>query len=765
VPNPKSVDNRLSVVNRSKLFLKPVWQRLLHPAFATAICAAAAMASPFGPALAQQQVQPQQPTFKVSVNVVDVDVTVKDAAGNFVSGLAAEDFEVFEDGKPQAIQTFSYIELPVQQRTTFAFGGRPVAADVRSNHDVESGRVYIIVLDDLNVAPLRTNIVRRHAREFIEQRFGPRDLAAVVVTSGRKDAAQEFTNDPALLLRAVDSFFGQRLVSAEMQRIENYYTNQLSSSDPDLSAGMNSLDPVVRNQSFDPSNLERGQRAVGVLNTLESLSEYLEGVRGRRKALLWFSEGIDYPMAETFSSQSGNEIITATRNVVNAAARANVNIYALDPRGLIGMTTDFVENMRAGAPDRMGTDPTRPVGTPFSGTQALIGEMRLTQDSLRTLSEGTGGFAAVDTNSFVEAYERINDANSRYYLLGYTPPQRPRDGRFHHIEVRIKRPGLTAVARRGYPSSSGPTREERRTEALNRWARDRRSGGENDTTPELRAVLNNAVQQSGLTLAVQAVPFRGPAKQADVAITVELDGRLLEFAPQPNGLLADSVEVSYFALNDDGRPQKGTRAALNLAIKPETYQRLKALGIRLNSRTALPPGRYQLRVGARDPLTGKSGTVFTDITVPEFTAKPLMMSGMLLSSAQAAAVFTPQRDAVAEKLLGAPATTQREFEQGDTLTWLAEIYDTTPGRGQRQIDVAARLVSEDGREAFSARDVIANGEGSARWTSFGYTGRLPLKDIAPGRYVLRLEARERSNSNPDALQSAQTVVTVRSEAR
>src|ERR671914_2138634 len=92
----------------------------------------------------------QQPTFKVSVNVVDVDVTVRDAAGNFVTGLAAEDFEVFEDGKPQTIQTFSYIELPAQKRTSFTFEGRPVAADVRSNRDVESGRVYIILLDDLN---------------------------------------------------------------------------------------------------------------------------------------------------------------------------------------------------------------------------------------------------------------------------------------------------------------------------------------------------------------------------------------------------------------------------------------------------------------------------------------------------------------------------------------------------------------------------------------------------------------------------------------
>ena len=70
----------------------------------------------------------------------------------------------------------------------------------------ESGRVYIILLDDLNVAPLRTGIVRKHARDFIERHLGPNDLAAVVVTSGRKDAAQEFTSDPALLLEGCRSF-------------------------------------------------------------------------------------------------------------------------------------------------------------------------------------------------------------------------------------------------------------------------------------------------------------------------------------------------------------------------------------------------------------------------------------------------------------------------------------------------------------------------------------------------------------------------------
>ena len=712
----------------------------------------------------------QQPTFKTSVNVVDVDVTVKDAQGNFVTGLTADDFEVSEDGKPQTIQTFSYIELPIQTRTSFGFGGRPVAADVRTNRDVESGRVYIIVLDDLNVAPLRTAIVRRRARDFIEQHFGPRDLAAVVVTSGRKDAAQEFTNDPALLLRAVDNFFGQRLQPAEMERLDNYYQNQLLAGlndtvnrDNDPQQSTTVLNPITRNQSFDPSNLERGQRAVGVLNTIESLSEFLEGVRGRRKALLWFSEGVDYPMADVFGSQSGSEILQATRNAINAAARANVNVYALDPRGLLGMTTDLIDSMKSGAPDSMGTDPSKMVGTPHSGTQALLSEMRLTQDSLRTLADGTGGFAAVDTNSFADAYSRIIDANSRYYLLGYTPPAHPRDGRFHRIEVKVKRPGLVATARRGYPSSSGATREERRLEALNRWARDRRNGGANDTSVELRAALNSAVQQPGLTLSVHAASFRSSAKDASVALTVELDGAPLEFAAQPNGLLSDTLEVSFFALNDDARAQRGTRAALNLAVRPETYQRIKALGVRLNSRTALAPGRYQLRVGARNPAGGKSGTVFYDVLVPDFTSAPLMMSGLLLSAieTESTAVLTPQRDPMAEKLLGAPATSRRAFDRSETIAWMTELYDNSGPKQTRRIDVSARLVDEAGRDAFVSRDLLVNGEGGVpKWQTFGYTGRIPLNDVAPGRYLLRVEATDRSTASGQPV-TAQTVITVR----
>ena len=357
---------------------------------------------------------------------------------------------------------------PSSGPTRFRFGGRPVPADVRSNRDVASGRVYIIVLDDLNVAPLRTAIVRRHAREFIERHFGPHDLAAVVVTSGRKDAAQEFTSDPALLLRAVDNFFGQRLQSAGDAAHRQLLSDQLALSGLDH-ARAHGKDPqdeaVVRICSRECSrsirrNLERGQRAVGVLNTIAQPV----GISRRRSGT---PEGAAVVQRRhRLSDGRGVQLAERQRDHCRPRATpsppprsANVNVFALDPRGLIGMTTDFVDNMRAGAPDCHGhRSATGRSAHPSSGTQALLGEMRLTQDSLRTLADSTGGFAAVDTNSFAEAFSRIIDANSRYYLLGYAPPAHPRDGRFHRIEVRVKRPGLRVAARRGYPSPSGKTR-------------------------------------------------------------------------------------------------------------------------------------------------------------------------------------------------------------------------------------------------------------------------------------------------------------------
>ena len=91
-----------------------------------------------------------------------------------------------------------------------------------------------------------------------------------------------------------------------------------------------------------------------MLDTLKNTAEFLASVRGRRKAVLFFSEGIDYPIYDSFGGQSATDVIRATQDAITMAARANVNYYTIDPRGLVGMTNEFMEMAGGGAPALAG---------------------------------------------------------------------------------------------------------------------------------------------------------------------------------------------------------------------------------------------------------------------------------------------------------------------------------------------------------------------------------------------------------------------------
>jgi hypothetical protein len=327
--------------------------------------------------------------------------------------------------------------------------------------------------------------------------------------------------------------------------------------------------------------------------------------------------------------------------------------------------------------------------------------------------------------------------------------------------VRVKRPGLRVSARKGYASPRGRTPAERKRDEEAKRLREAKRGGANNTSAELRDVLNAPLQQSGLTFSVQAAPFRHPQGDASVALAIELDSEPLQFSPQNNGaVFANTLELSFFGINQEGRAQRGTRSELNLKLRPETYERVRAHGLRANPRIVLEPGRYQIRVGARDRVERQTGSVFYDLVVPDFRKDPLMMSGLLLTAASAQNALTAQPDPEAATLLPGPATSRRAFPQGDTLTVFAEIYDNGSNRQPRQIETAVSLLSESGQEVFSARDAVTNnGRGDERWTTHGVTRDVPLTGVPPGRYLLKVEARVRGNHAISV--ARETLITVR----
>ncbi|MCU0255937.1 MAG: VWA domain-containing protein, partial [Vicinamibacterales bacterium] len=185
--------------------------------FAHAAGSPAAGASPASPAGAAQapQASPTPPppppqervqptpgmppvTFRVEVDYVEVDAIVTDRNGRFVRDLTLDDFQVFEDGKPQKLELFSLVDIPVERVDRVVPDRPPVEPDVRFNDRFE-GRMFVIVLDDLHTHPLRSPLVRRAARQFVERHLAANDLAAVVHTGGGTDAGQEFTSSKRLL--------------------------------------------------------------------------------------------------------------------------------------------------------------------------------------------------------------------------------------------------------------------------------------------------------------------------------------------------------------------------------------------------------------------------------------------------------------------------------------------------------------------------------------------------------------------------------------
>jgi VWFA-related protein len=158
-------------------------------------------------------------TFRTETNFVEVHAIVTDEKGAFVSGLSRDDFEVYEDGRLQAPTVFSLVDVPIERPFTPANATAPIESDVRATTRNFDGRVYILLLDDLNTNVTRTNNVRDVAKKFVAEYLGTNDMAAVVFTSGRQESGQELTSSRRLLMAAVDRFQGQKLPSAGAEKL------------------------------------------------------------------------------------------------------------------------------------------------------------------------------------------------------------------------------------------------------------------------------------------------------------------------------------------------------------------------------------------------------------------------------------------------------------------------------------------------------------------------------------------------------------------
>lgn len=662
----------------------------------------------------EQAIQPPV-TFRSEINYVEVDARVLDGQGAFVPGLSAADFQVLEDGKPQKVDAFSFINIPVERQARPLFAKAPIERDVADNIAGYDGRVYVIVLDDQHTHPLRSQRLKAAARQFVLRYMGANDTAAIVYTSGRSDVAQEFTNSQRRLLNAVDKFMGRKLRSSTLERLDEEQRTRGTRQQGD--------------RIDDPFDQERAMTARTTLDSLRNLSNYLAGISGRRKAIIYFSEGVDYDIYDVFSTSGGaSAVLQASRDAVAAATRANVSIYGIDPRGLGAMADDMIE-----------VQDTPQDASLNLGLSSFGNELQRSQDSLRVLSNETGGFAVVNQNDMATAFERVVADNSAYYLLGYYSTNERRDGKFRKIEVKVTRPGLTVRSRKGYVAARG------RSEVKD----------DGKTAPELRAALSSPLPTSALPMALAAAVFKGGAGKGAVVLSTLIAARDLDLV-EKDGTFNNQLELVITAADYGGKSFPGDRATLTLAMKPDSVQRLRAGGFRILNSIDLPPGRYQLRVAARESNTKRAGSVVYDLDVPDFTKDKLALSGLALTSATSGLIPTARPKDPLAKMLPGPMTTWRDFVQGDEIALFAELYDNI--KQVHKVDIETSLRSEGGQAVFETKEERDSTELAGGPGGYGFTARVPLKDVPPGLYVLRVTGKARIGDQEQV--TRETVVRV-----
>ena len=244
--------------------------------------------------LAQAPPQAQDtPTFRSSVQLIDVDVVVTDKDGRPVRDLTRDDFEIIEHGRPQTIRTFTQIDLPIEPPSVLAARRGEAEPDVVTNTQPE-GRTYVLLVDTRD-----TDLRARHLTErWLDEVVQPIDRVAIVNARGSYNNSQPFTNSRRLLL--------------------------------------NGINGMIRGAANGLATTNQTTAHLYTLQAIQDIAERLGTIPGRRKAIVWITRNPPslHPQRGSEFELNGAAVLLAWEEAARAAVNNNVAVYPVDVNGL-----------------------------------------------------------------------------------------------------------------------------------------------------------------------------------------------------------------------------------------------------------------------------------------------------------------------------------------------------------------------------------------------------------------------------------------------
>jgi len=545
----------------------------------------------------------QAATIKVTSRLIIEAVGVKDKKGNPIEGLSAKDFTITEDGVVQTIKICEHNVLtedatplpvtpPSQENIKIynRLARTQIAPEAAGEIRYKDHRLLALYFDMTTMPQADQYRALEAAQKFIRTQMTTADLVAILRYSGSSvDILQDFSADRNHLLSILETMVvGEGQEGAEV-------VNDDSSSDTGAAFGQDDSEFNIFTTDRQLAALQTAAEALGRLN--------------EKKSLIYFASGLN------LNGLDNQAQLVATEQ---AAIRAGVSFWPIDARGLVasGPLGDATQGSQGGSAMYTG-----------GAASAMMSRFARSQDTLYALALDTGGKPLLDNNDLGRGIVNAQHADSDYYILGYYTSNTAVNGKFRKVKVSLNSEMAANLDfRQGYFGEK-------------EWGKY--------TTADKERELEDALMQgdpwTNLTIAVEINYFQLNKAEYFVPLMVKVPGSELVLAKKRG---ADVAAIDFVGeIKDDygGTTVTNIREHIDAKLSDKTAEELARRPIEYSTGYTLLPGKYTIKVLARDDATGKIGTFQTTFVIPNLNkeTKRVPISSVVLSSER-----SPMTDAI-----------------------------------------------------------------------------------------------------------------------
>jgi VWFA-related protein len=549
------------------------WARPLHRIGAAGLLCSLALVCgraqtpqpPVGQAAAEIESKAVPLTFSSRVNLVSVPVVARDAAGHATGSFERQDFQLFDNGKPQIVSRFS-IER---------FGGLAGPVQPGPAQAAPPERFVAYLFDDAHLRFEDLARARDAAWRRISSSVNPAERIAIYTTTGA--TALDFTSDRDKVHETLYAIHPQNSITTsaiDCPPMSIYMADLLwNKKDPTAYADAESdvnlcthMPMTTDEADFVAENAAKMKLALAdryireSLDTLDLLIRKMSMMAGQRTVVL-VSDGF-----LMLDDRRQDEAATFER-----ALRANVVINTLDARAI------YVLNPVGEASEHTINSATISDKARFANEEALVDRAVMAETA-----SATGGRFIEGTNDLDEGFARAAEAPEYIYVLGFAPENLKLDGKYHSLKVVLRNSkGIDIEARRGYyaPHYSEDSAERAKE--------------------EIQEAFFSRDEIHDIPVVMQTQFFKATDEKATVSVAAKVDVRQIPFRKEGDRNRNDLTVVSGL-FDQDGNFVSGTQKVVEMRLLDATLESRLNAGLTVKTTFDVAPGNYLVRLVVRD---------------------------------------------------------------------------------------------------------------------------------------------------------------------